>query len=145
MRIQIYTFLLFTLITAERILAVPNVNDCRDIFGNVLANCLQPQVNSNNNVEEIVVNSESDEATTENFAGEIVNEAIILQQQLLDNTESEADSTPPTIEEVKECSICLEQIRDDCYVTECSHHFHGECIRQVKNRCNGSVQNRCPV
>ena len=39
----------------------------------------------------------------------------------------------------KDCTICLENINDDFFITECDHHFHKNCI----NKWYGTSQ-ECP-
>lgn len=38
----------------------------------------------------------------------------------------------------EECPICLDILRDKYILTECGHHFHKECIKQVINK-------KCPI
>jgi len=40
----------------------------------------------------------------------------------------------------KDCSICLEKVRNDGCKTSCNHHFHKNCINSWKN----VGKNTCP-
>ena len=43
------------------------------------------------------------------------------------------------------CSICLEDINDDYYITHCMHEFHGKCIISwIKQLQNDSDMQVCP-
>eukprot|EP00122_Pirum_gemmata_P002489 Pgem_evm4s2241 len=153
MKIQIlYSFLLFTIII-EQVFAT---NNC-DIFGN----CLRPQVADNDSYQEIVV----EDVATHDYASEIVTQASSIQQFHAQDRDSErvsvgtcsvftkffpfSGSTGTSTSnkrnvEIKECSVCLSAIGDDCYETECHHYFHGECIKNIKTSCTRDVRDRCP-
>ena len=38
------------------------------------------------------------------------------------------------------CSICMENIKGECYITPCNHKYHEECIDKWKER-----NNTCPM
>ena len=38
------------------------------------------------------------------------------------------------------CSICMENIKGECYITPCNHKYHKECIDKWKER-----NNTCPM
>ena len=44
----------------------------------------------------------------------------------------------------EECSICLENVIDDKYVTSCSHTFHEKCIKDWILKADVEVIQACP-
>lgn len=40
----------------------------------------------------------------------------------------------------EECSICLDDIKEEIYITKCNHTFHNKCIIELKN----NNINKCP-
>lgn len=45
----------------------------------------------------------------------------------------------------KECTICLEKINDDFFITECDHYFHKNCINKWYNTSQECPNCRGPI
>lgn len=48
------------------------------------------------------------------------------------------------INEGDRCSICLDDIEHDGYITGCGHKFHGSCLQEWLNSGEQSPQLKCP-
>ena len=79
-------------------------------------------------IEFIIINKKKNNCKT---CGKYIydDQAYINHGENLEHLECYGLQNKKTID-INECSICLEELVDDLFITECGHKFHSNCIKK---------------